>query len=202
MKTEQNTYQRWLEAAYEQFAEVGPDHLNVNALSKATGLPRTNFYYYFPDSEYLMEQLLLSHIQLSAEYEAELKKNLKVFIPDLYEILFRFKTGVKFHWQLFKNRNNIRLAHTYHIINKSACKFIVPKVKNYYNLDMPESAVKAIWIILIDAWYAQLDFDDYTTESLSSLTEETMQTILKFASLISSKGTVKPRILQTLDTPV
>ena len=97
MKSKQNTYQRWLEAAYGQFADVGPDHLNVNALSRKTGLPRTNFYYYFPDKEDLIEQLLKAHLDLSLVDESELENRLKVLIPDLYDILSGFKTGIKFH---------------------------------------------------------------------------------------------------------
>jgi len=191
LNSKKNTHQRWLEAAYEQFAEVGPDHLNVKALSRTTGLPRTNFYYYFHDKEDLIEQLLKAHIDLSSVYESELNKKLKVLIPDLYDILTEFKTGIKFHWQLFQHRQDIRFAHIYNTLNRSSNKFIVPRVKEYYRLDIPEPSVEAIWNTLIDTWYARLDFENYNSITLSGLTEDIMQTLLEFTGQITRREIAK-----------
>jgi hypothetical protein len=130
-------------------------------------------------------------MDVSLVYESELEKKLKVLIPDLYDILVAFKTGVKFHWQLFQHRRDVRFAHIFNTVNHSSNKFIVPRVKEYYRLEIPESSVEAIWTTLIDTWYARLDFDNYNSESLSMLTEDTMQTLLEFTGQIARSEIAK-----------
>jgi hypothetical protein len=119
VKKEKNNERKWIEGAYSHFADVGPEQLNVKRISEITGLPRTNFYYHFPDTDILVTQLLNFHMDVSKEYEKELRQKLKVFIPDLHRILFTFETGIKFHWQLFKHRSDVRFGYIYNSVNSS-----------------------------------------------------------------------------------
>jgi len=98
----------WIEGAYSHFADVGPEQLNIKRISEIAGLPRTNFYYHFPDTDILVTQLLNFHVDLSKEYEKEL------------------------------------------------------------------------WKTLTDSWYARLDFEDFSPESLAELSDSIMQSILEF----------------------
>ena len=180
MKKAQNNKGIWLEGAYLHFADVGPDQLNIKKISDITGLPRTNFYYHFPDTDTLITQLLGFHMDLSKKYEKELQLKLKVFIPDLHHILYAFETGVKFHWQLFKHRSDVRFGYTYNTINSSSAAFILPVFKDYYKLKVSGPVLKALWKTLTDSWYAQLDFNDYSPESLAALSDSIMQSILRF----------------------
>jgi AcrR family transcriptional regulator len=176
----ENNEKRWLEGAYVHFAEVGPEQLNIKRIAEITGLPRTNFYYHFPDTDVLLTQLLNFHADNSKKFEAELQQKLKVFIPDLHRILYSYKTGVKFHWQLFKHRSDIRFGYMYNSGNSSSADIILPVFRNYYELTVSDSALRALWKTLTDSWYSRLDFDNFSPESMAELAEEIMQSILTF----------------------
>ena len=169
-----------MEGAYAHFADVGPEQLNIKRIAELTGLPRTNFYYHFPDTDILVTQLLNVHVDLSEKYEEELRQNLKVFIPDLQQILFSFETGVKFHWQLFKHRSDVRFGYIYNSVNSSSADIILPVFRDYYKLNVSDTALKALWKTLTDSWYSQLNFEDFSPESLAELSDSIMQSILRF----------------------
>jgi AcrR family transcriptional regulator len=180
LKKEQNNERKWLEGAYIHFAEVGPEQLNIKRISEITGLPRTNFYYHFPDTDVLVSQLLNFHTDVSKTYEEELRQKLHVFIPDLHQVLFSFETGVKFHWQLFKHRSDIRFGYIYNSVNSSSAELILPVFREYYRLNVSEPALKALWKTLTDSWYSRLDFENFSPESLAELSDSIMQSILRF----------------------
>jgi AcrR family transcriptional regulator len=180
LKKEQNNERKWLEGAYSHFADVGPEQLNIKKISELTGLPRTNFYYHIPDTNILVTQLLNFHVDLSKKYEEELQNKLKVFIPDLHRILCSFETGVKFHWQLFKHRSDIRFGYIYNSVNSSSADIILPVFRDYYKLTVSDTALKALWKTLTDSWYSRLDFGDFSPESLAELSDSIMQSILEF----------------------
>ena len=180
MKKEKNNKRKWIEGAYRHFADVGPEQLNIKRISEITGLPRTNFYYHFPDTDILVTQLLNVHVDLSEKYERELRQKLKVFIPDLHRILCSFKTGVKFHWQLFKHRSDVRFGYIYNTLNSSSADIILPVFRDYYKLTVSEPALRALWKTLTDSWYSRLDFEDFSAVSLAELSDSIMQSILEF----------------------
>jgi len=180
LKKEKNNEKKWLEGAYVHFTEVGPGQLNIKRIAEITGLPRTNFYYHFPDTDVLLTQLLNFHVDISEQFEEELRQNLKVFIPDLHRILYSFETGLKFHWQLFKHRTDVRFGYIYNSLNSSSAEIILPVFREYYKLTVSESALKALWKTLTDSWYSQLDFEDLSPESLAELSDSIMQSILRF----------------------
>jgi hypothetical protein len=128
----------------------------------------------------LLTQLLNFHADNSKKFEAELQQKLKVFIPDLHRILYSYKTGVKFHWQLFKHRSDIRFGYMYNSGNSSSADIILPVFRNYYELTVSDSALRALWKTLTDSWYSRLDFDNFSPESMAELAEEIMQSILTF----------------------
>jgi AcrR family transcriptional regulator len=180
LKKEQNNEKKWLEGAYAHFADVGPEQLNIKRIAEITGLPRTNFYYHFPDTDVLLTQLLNFHVDISEQFEAELRQNLKVFIPDLHRILYSFEIGLKFHWQLFKHRSDVRFGYIYNSLNSSSADIILPVFREYYKLTVSDSALKALWKTLTDSWYSQLNFEDLSPESLAELSDSIMQSILRF----------------------
>ena len=177
MKTGKS-YTIWLETAYKLFAEKGPDNLTIKELAKQCKLPRTNFYYYFENKNELIDEIIELHFTTTTEiFNLELEKRFHVFIPDLYVILYDFKLGLQFSKQLFCNRGNPKFNQTYKKGVALSSDLIVPKFKAYFNINLPDEDVKALWFTVIDTWYSRLNFNTYTVESLIDSCHEIMDTI-------------------------
>ena len=181
MSVADKTKQIWLEKAYDLFGEYGPDGLSIKSLAEKAGLPRTNFYYHFADKEDLIEQLLHLHKQVAENYCEVLKYQMRVFIPDLYKISAQYPEGFKFQRQLFLNRNDYRLNLVYINCNISCNPIILPKLIEYYKLNVPYSVAESLWTTLTDTWYSRLDVNNFNVAYLCELTEEIMKTVLDFA---------------------
>lgn len=181
MKSSNGTKQQWIEKGYDLFGEYGPDGLNIKLLAENAGLPRTNFYYHFADKEDLIEQLLYLHTQISENYCEVLKELMQVFIPDLYKISAQYPQGFKFQRQLFLNRNDHRFNLVYINCNITCNPIIIPKLIEYYKLNVPYSVIESLWTTVTDTWYSRLDVNKFNVACLSGLTEEIMRTVLDFA---------------------
>ena len=173
--------QKWLEEAYDLFGEYGPDGLNIKSLAEKAGLPRTNFYYHFADKEDLIEQLLHLHNQVVINYCEVLKEQMLVFLPDMHKISVQYPQGYKFQRQLFLNRNDYRLNLVYINCNNSCNPIIIPKLIEYYKLNVPYSVIESLWTTVTDTWYSRLDVNSFNVEYLCGLTEGIMKTVLDFA---------------------
>ena len=173
--------QKWLEEAYVHFGEYGPDRLNIKSLAEKAGLPRTNFYYHFADKEDLIEQLLHMHNEVAENYCVILKEQMQVFIPDFHKIIVQYPQGFKFQRQLFLNRNDYRLNLVYIKCNISCNPAIIPKLIEYYKLNVPYSVAESLWTTVTDTWYSRLDVNNFNVAYLCGLTDEIMKTVLDFA---------------------
>lgn len=177
MKTKES-YSIWLTTAYRLFAENGPEKLSVKELAKNCGLPRTNFYYYFDNKNELIDKIIELHFTSTTEIlNVELEKRLHVYIPDLYVILYDFKLGLQFTKQLFCNRENQKFNQAYTKGVALSVNLIVPKFKAFFNIDLPNEEVKALWFILVDTWYSRLYFNNFSVVSLIESCYEIMDTI-------------------------
>lgn len=195
-----NSYTIWLEAAYCFFAEEGPENLSIKALAEVCGLPRTNFYYYFADKEELIDKIIELHFTSTTEiFNVELNKRFRLFIPDLYLVLYDFKLGLQFAKQLFKNREHSKFNEAHKKGVALSADFIVPKFKAFFKIDLPDEAVKSLYYTLTDAWYSRLNFEDFSVDSLCASCHEVMDSILP---LIEKSIDLENKPMRTLDTPV
>ena len=185
--------EKWLEKAYECFAEVGPLDLNIKALSVKAGLPRTNFYYHFIDKDDLIKQVLNLHYLSGDKYNAILKKQLKNFLPDLHLIGLQYIVGIKFHRQLFLHRNNPKFGLIYLEMNKSSHPVIIPKLIEHYKLNVPYEIVESLWITLCDTWYSRLDINQFSLDYLCDLTENIIKTVLDFTNSRLFVNSIQPK---------
>lgn len=171
----------WFETAYNLFAEIGPEALNVKTLSESCGLPRSNFYYHFTDKEDLIDRLLDYHLKHSSEtISYGLENNFNHYIPDFYDILAHDQQALRFHWQLFKHRDNLKYNQVFLYMRKKNSKIIIPKVIDYYQINLPLSLIETIWDTLNDAWMASLDLNDLSSQTMSAKADNIMRSILAF----------------------
>jgi len=112
-----NSELTWIEAGYKQFAIEGLDGLQVERLSRITGLNKSGYYHYFGDQESYLEKLMEHHRKLASVYVAELKQ-IKQFDPEYIELLIKYSTPLMFANQLVKYRHVALMANTFHLINE------------------------------------------------------------------------------------
>jgi len=165
-------YKLWIQTAYDEFAVNGPD-FSLKALSKKANLPRATFYYYFNNKEHLISELLNYHIELINEYQSEIKK-IKTLIPDLYEIMFKYKDGIRFHQKLLLNSNVKEYQEIYSNFNLSSIKILLPLIKPYFGNNLSNKQIHKFYNTLTDAWYSRLDFSKFSVDYMVNLAEEIM----------------------------
>jgi AcrR family transcriptional regulator len=112
-----NSEHVWIEAGYEQFAAEGLEGIQVERLSRITGLNKSGFYHYFGDRDTYLEKLMAHHLHLAISYTNDLKQ-VKKFDPEYIELLIRYTTQVMFTTQLVRNRHEKLLSATHQQINE------------------------------------------------------------------------------------
>jgi len=168
MKKQSEIYQKWIKAAYNEFATEGPD-FSIKALSLKTGLPRATFYYYFDNKDLLIDELLKVHQQDADKLYADLESKLTKLIPDLYEIMYNYKEGVRFHQQLLRNRHIERFNYLYSSINDRCIHFMLPLIKDYFGLNSNDREIIKFYTTLTDAWYSRINCKNLSVESMTIL---------------------------------
>ncbi len=176
--SESESYNTWLQTAYIMFAEDGPENFTIKELSQRCGLPRTNFYYYFENRDEIIEKIFELHFQTTTEqFNLEVTKRVRVFIPDLYSVIFDFKQGMQFTKQLFKNRESPLYDEAYRKGIALSADLITPKFQSFFKIDLPKDEVRKLWFTLTDAWFSRLNFDDYSVDSLCELSLDVWSSI-------------------------
>ena len=174
-----NSKEIWLEKGYEFFAWFGPGSLTINKVAKEINQTRTSFYYYFNDLTDFINELIRIHLKLFEIYLEKAKKECNQYSPDTMILLSEFSMGLRFHKQLFNNRNNPLYNFIYMQCNdRSADAFAIDLFEKYYKLDTDKSTLKLIHESLLDAWFSKLDINHITVESMVKLSDAIMESIL------------------------
>lgn len=185
------TYLKWINAAYQEFATNGPD-ISLKYLSDKMNLPRSTFYYHFDNKEDLMSELLSFHGNECEKFQTELKKNVKALIPDLYILMFKYKTSVMFHQQLLRNCHIEMYSKAYCCVNSSSIKIILPHIKSYFQTNHSDHEIMNFYNTLTDTWYSRITFTNLSVDSMIDLAENIMENTLGLykgpCSLNSSKS--------------
>lgn len=177
MRKKNETYLKWIHAAYFEFAQNGPD-ISLKSLSEKTKLPRSTFYYHFHNKEHLIEELLNYHCNENEIFQAELTNNIKTLIPDLYIMMFQYKIGFMFHQQLLRNSHIDRYNKAYCCANSSSIKILLPHIKVYFGINHPDVDIINFYNILTDAWYSRIDFTNISVDSMIKFSENIMENTL------------------------
>lgn len=180
------THNKWLCAAYYEFAENGPE-FSLKALAQKTGLPRATFYYHFLNKEELINELLEYHISIAQKFLKELNE-INVLIPDLYMLLFRYLITVQFHQQLLRNCHIPSFKTLYYEANKASIEILLPHIKRHFGFNQPDKEVFRFYNTLTDAWYTRLNLSDTNVEEMADLAEEIAGNVL---ALIKNKNSIK-----------
>lgn len=174
MKTKSKIYLQWLEAAYHEFATTGPE-FSLKALANKTGLPRATLYYHFHDKDDLITTLLEWHEKNIDAYLQDLKNEVKNLIPDVYQLMFRYKEGILFHHQLLKHCSNADFCALYRRANDKSLQILLPLIKTQFASTSSDLDLIKFYHTLTDAWYTRLDTNNFTVESMIALAQSILE---------------------------
>ena len=159
------TRREHLSVLYNNFAEKGPKALKSEAGRK--------------DYDQLPDQLMELHFEKTEIFCLAFDENCQKY-PDLHLLLTEFTTNLKFHKQLFLNRTealyNLAFLKGISVIKQKS----LPLFSEYYQLESSPQSIDMIWNTLVIAWFSRLDVNDLTAKSMQDMTDEIMETILRF----------------------
>ena len=112
-----------------------------------------------------------------------IEKELISFLPDIHIINLRFPVGLKFIKQLFLNRHIKKYNDFYIELNKLPIPIFIPKMLSYYNIDVDYQIAEKLWMTVLDTWYARLDVNNVSLESLCELTDGILKSVFDFVKI-------------------
>ncbi|TFV94567.1 TetR/AcrR family transcriptional regulator [Algoriphagus kandeliae] len=183
----QGAKDKWIEAAYSEFALSGPE-FSLNALAEKSKLPRASLYYHFDSKEALGEELLIFHQKKINSYLSELKKEVKDIVPDLYKVMYANKEGILFHRQLLLHRDQDEFLDIYKKGNNEALTILLPHIKQLFRTTGSDEDLIQFYHTLTDTWYIRVNPNDFNVENMISVAMEIMENTLGlFSGLIIQK---------------
>jgi AcrR family transcriptional regulator len=123
--------EKLIEAAYREFGRTGPG-FSLKGLVEKNRFSRATFYYYFESKEVLTAELLKYHRELAEVYLKDVRKEVKSIIPDLYEVMYRYKEGILFHQQLLKHKDIEDFYTLYRDLNDRSLVILLPLIKEQF----------------------------------------------------------------------
>jgi AcrR family transcriptional regulator len=171
------TYNKWLEAAYQEFSCCGPD-FSLKALARKANLPRATLYYHFDDKEHLLSELLSYHQSQINLYFCDLRNEVKMLIPDLYKVMYKYKEGILFHRQLLKNCHEDIFCELYKSTNEESIKILLPLIKVHFVTIKSDQELIQFYHTLTDAWYIRLNPKKLSVQYMIDLAVEIMESTL------------------------
>lgn len=173
--------QKWIEKGYEHFALYGPDNISINAISKEIGSPRASFYHHFSDMEVFINLLLETHLDIIKSYVEEGKEYCDHLLPDFFQLIEKFPMGLKFQRQIFLNRHIPILGYMFAKIQGETSKgFVLDLFIKQFDLKIKREDAARLWITLTESWFTRINPEQLDAVELQRISEETMNTILKF----------------------
>ena len=143
---------------------------------------------YGNDSEKLLDQLLEIHFVNVEIFCLACKEFCKSY-PDIHPLLARFSNELKFHRQLFLNRNE-QIYNLAFLKGVSDIKNIMlPLFMKHYKYDDSFQSLEAMWATLVESWFARLDINDLSAETMQGLTDEIMKVMQEFHNAMMNCST-------------
>lgn len=193
------TRELWIEKGYKHFGLYGPEKLSIKLIAEEHGIARTSFNYYFLNKEEFCSELIDKHYDLIIQFCDAGELHCKKYVPDLYTLILRFPTGLKFMKQLFNHRDNVKFNEVFVKCNEMVeHKFALRLFIDYFKLPLPLEEAALLHKLLTDTWYSRLDVNDLTLEKLIHSTEEIMQSILALMANSSAPNSYTTISIPTL----
>jgi AcrR family transcriptional regulator len=165
--TKVSSIQAWIDAGYVLFSENGLEAIQIEPLSRAIGLNKSGFYHYFGDRESFLEAIMEHHMKHAKNVTVEYSQ-MKQLLPDMVDILMRYRLSVMVHMQLVRNKHNAYLFENYNKINAIVDQSILPCWAEYTGLSNNLPVAMQYLQMVRDMFYARITPESFTAEFLST----------------------------------
>ena len=173
--------QKWIDTGYELFCEEGHEGLQIERLSRITGLNKSGFYNYFGDLDQYFGSLMEEHLRLIDQMN-EVLPTLNSYDPDFLNLIIAYKSTFCFHIQLVLNRHIKKFRETHNIVNSKIdgnAKLLFAK-----DLGLKEEVAARYHDMVRDLFFTRADSKNLTYDFLHSLFLE----VKEIAILINQGG--------------
>ncbi len=167
MKKE-NSYPIWIKTGYQLFAEEGHEGLQIERLSRITGLNKSGFYHYFGDTHEYLKHLLKEHERV-VDALLEPVSKLTSYDPGYLEILLQNKYMAFFQIQLIRNRHVKMFVECNERNNRKTAPYVIPLFCK--SIGLSEKAAYPYYEMMRDMYVNKADFSTFTYEFLHSMVE-------------------------------
>jgi AcrR family transcriptional regulator len=171
------TAQKWIEAGYAMFAEIGPKDFKIEKLANHLGLNKSGFYHYFSDREGFFSELMEYHDLNGRKFVQEISL-IKEFMPDYVNLLIKYKTGVSVQMQLRKNANIPMFKECFYRVQKRNNIYQIPLWAGYLNLTDHQLATE-LQEIAMEVLMTRMESQKLTFDFLSGVFEGIKHTLDK-----------------------
>lgn len=165
--------QKWIDAGFELFCEEGHEGIQIERLSRMTGLNKSGFYHYFKDFDRYFEVLMQEHIRrvdaMALEFPA-----LKSYDPDFLNLIVANKALFCFHIQLIHNRRIKLFLNTHQQVNAKIDQ--IARALFVQELGLSEEASAKYHDMVRDLFFTRADLKNLNYEFLHSLLQEVKET--------------------------
>jgi AcrR family transcriptional regulator len=179
-----------LERLYRYFAEFGFKQVdNISYLTKAIGISRSLFYFYFADTDDLLKQLSDYHNEKISEQRSIVVShsfNHTQYLQGLvtHKDLYFFTIQCRRHRH---EHPHIDLMYQYVIETIDQVNFRL--FVEHYNLEsFSESAIKTLYDVFRGFWYDNSDYETWNQERVLELSQQIQEMMLLLRSRHEPSG--------------
>ncbi len=173
--------QKWIETGYELFCEEGHEGIQIERLSRITGLNKSGFYHYFGGFDTYFKNLVKEHIRL-VDQLVEILPSLKSYDPEFLNLIVANKSVFCFHIQLVRNRRIKLFLETHTLANSKIDKNA--RILFAKELGLTEELAAKYHDMVRDLFFTRADFKNLNYEFLQALFKE----VKEIAELMKEKN--------------
>ncbi len=159
------SYNVWIKAGYELFAQEGPEGLQIERLARIIDLNKSGFYHYFGNHDTYFQHLMVHHKQQVGALEEKIR-TMNRLIPEWNQLLTEATVPLLMQKQLQNACHLPLFAQTYSEINRTVDAAILPLWAEF--IEIPENPSLALRYLefVRDAFYARLTPATLSLESI------------------------------------
>jgi AcrR family transcriptional regulator len=162
------SYNKWITAGYELFAQEGPEGIQIERLARILDLNKSGFYYYFGNLETYFEHLMHHHLQQAAAL-VEKVKTIPNFAPEYIHLMSEYTVPVLAHRQLMRSRHIALFSKTYAQVYQMISPAIIPLWAKFIGLSHNTTLASRYLEMVRDVFFSRVTNDTMSFEFITDI---------------------------------